>query len=144
MPGIKQQGQIDGGMWPQAEREVSGAFEEPIYIKRWTSAAGGDPADGVAETDTFLMIRTMGNVTELSAQETFLPGSIYVAGDLRAEIRIQVFGGEAGDGDNLTPGRRPDRAVYRNREYKFVGHVDRKKMTDRWYWVGVLRQAGSS
>lgn len=144
MPGIKQQGQIDGGMWLQAEKEVSGAFEEPIYLKRWQSSAGGDAADGVAETDSFVMIRVLANVTELSAQETFLPGSIYVAGDIRAEFRIQVFGGEAGAGDNLTPGRRPDRAVYRNREYKFVGHVDRKKMTDRWYWVGVLRQAGSS
>lgn len=143
MPGIKQQGQIDGGMWPQAEREVSGAFEEPITLKRWVSAAGGDPADGTAQTDSFLLIKVKANITELTAQEIFFPGSIYTAGDVRAEFRVQVFGGEAGAGDNLTPGRRPDRAIYRNREYKFVGHVDRKKMTDRWYWVGVLRQAGS-
>ena len=144
MPGIKQQGQIDGGFFLNAEKEVSGAFEEPIFLKRWISAAGGNPIDGVAESDSFLLIRVMANVEDLSAQETFLPGSIYVAGDVRAAFRIQVFGGEAGSGDFQTAGRRPDRAIYRNREYKFVGHVDRKKMTDRWYWVGVMRQAGSA
>lgn len=144
MPGIKQQGQIDGGMWPQAEKEVSGAFEEPVYLKRWQSVAAGDGADGVAPTNTFLLIRVMANTTDLAATEIYFPGSVYQAGDIRAEFRVQVFGGEAGAGDDLTPGRRPDRAVYRNREYYFVGHIDRKKMTDRWYWVGVLRQAGSA
>lgn len=144
MVSIKQQGQIDGGFFLGAEKEVSGAFEEPIYLQRWSSASGGDPADGVAKTDTFVQFRTMANVTELSAQETFLPNSIYVLGDIRAEFRIQVFGAEAGQGDNQTPGRRPDRVLYRNRQYYFVGHVDRKKMTDRWYWAGVLRQVGSA
>jgi len=143
MPGMKQQGQIDGGFFLQAAKEVAGAFEEPMLVKRWTSASGGNPAHGVAATDTFLLIRCTANVTDMTPQEIYFTGSIYVAGDVRAEFRIQVFGAEAESGDFQTAGRKPDRVIYRNREYKFVGHVDRKKMTDRWYWVGVLRQTGS-
>lgn len=143
MVAIKQQGQIDGGMFPTAEREVAGAFEEPMLVRRWTGASGGDPAQGIAQADAYTDIRCTANVTDLVAQEIYFTGSIYVAGDVRAEFRIPVYGAEAESGDNLTAGRNADRVIYRNREYKFVGHVDRKKMTDRWYWVGVLRQTGS-
>ncbi len=144
MPNIRQQGQIDGGMFPDAMVEVSGAFEEPITIKRWTGTTGGNPAHGQAPTDVYTTIPSRANITELAPQEIYFPGSIYVAGDIRAEIRLQVFGAEAGTGDFQTAGRKSDKVVYRNREYKFVGHIDRKKMTDRWYWVGVLRQTGTA
>lgn len=143
MVSIKQSGQIDGNLFNLAAREVDAAFGEPMTVKRWTGKTGGDQLKGIAATDTYLMIRATATVKSLQAKDVYFSGSIYVPGDVQADFLIPVYGAEAQQGDNLTPGHRPDTVIYRNREYYFVGHVDRKKLNSRWYWVGVLRQKGS-
>lgn len=143
MVSIKQTGQLDGNAFNLAMREVSPVFEEPVLVKRWTGKTGGDRLQGIAATDTYLTIRTKANIRSLDAKSILLADSLYTNGDLQADFTLEVFGAEAEQGDFLNPGRRPDLVVYRNRTYYFVGHVDRKRLNSRWYWVGVLRQKGS-
>ncbi len=143
MPSIRQQGQMDGAIFSGAMKEVAGAFEEPVTVLRWTGVTAGNPGQGVPDTDIFQNIRTTAVIKTLTAKDTFGTAGIYVPGDLQAEFRIPVYGAEAQSGDFLAPGTRPDRVLYRNRAYYFVGHVDRKKLTERVFWVGILRQDGA-
>lgn len=143
MVAIRQQGQMDGDIFGKSMKEVQGAFEEPITIFRWTGTTPGDQIKGIADQDTYIQIRATGVIGQLKAQDIFSSGGIYIPGDLQAELTIPVYGAEAQEGDWLEPGRKPDRVMYRNRAYYFVGHVDRKKLTQRVFWVGVMRQDGS-
>lgn len=140
---MRQQGQHDGSAWATHEREVVPVFEEPVVIKRWTGKTGGNGADGVAATDTFTLIKTTANISDLAATDIATAGGLYILGDLQAEFRIPVYGGEAATGDALAAGHRPDRATYRGRDYYFVGHVHRLNENGRVYWQGILRQTGS-
>lgn len=143
MVSFKQQGQMDGGLFSGAMKEVAGAFEEPVTVLRWDSVTVGNEALGVADTDNYLPIRATVVINELQAKDIMGSAGIYIPGDLRAEFRIPVYGAEAQAGDYLAAGHKPDRVMYRNRYYYFVGHVDRKKLTERVFWVGVLRQDGA-
>ena len=144
MPSMRQNGQQDGRMMRDAMREISPVLEEQLQVLQWVSQSGGNPQHGVANTDTYNTINTRGNVSDLSAQEIFLPGSIYVAGDMRVELRIQVFGAISVKGeDGQAAGRKGDLVVYRGRKYGFIGHINRIQNMGRVYWVGVMRPLGT-
>ena len=144
MPSFRQVGQQDGRMMRDAMREVSGMFEEQLIVNQWTGVTGGNPQHGITATDTYTTVQTRGNVSDLSAQDVFYSNNLYVMGDLRAELRIPVFGAISRTGeDGQAAGRKSDQVVYRGRTYYFVGHVNRIQEAGRVYWVGVLRQVGS-
>lgn len=144
MPSIRQTGQQDGRMARDAMREISPAIEEQLQVLQWVSQSGGNPQHGVANTDVYNTINTRGNVSDLTAQELFYPGSIYVAGDLHVELRIQVFGAISVAGeDGQAAGRKSDLVLYRGRKYGFVGHINRIQAMGRVYWAGVMRPLGT-
>lgn len=127
-----------------AMREISPAVEEQLTVKKWTGKTGGNPAHGVKATDTYDLVQTRGNVSDLTAEEIFYSASVYQAGDLHVELRIQVFGAISVTGeDGQTAGRKSDLVVYRGRDYYFVGHINRIQLMGRVYWVGVMRPMGT-
>jgi len=141
-PAITSQGFEDSDIARLSLIEVSAAFEELVFIKRWTGTTGGDDAAGTAATDVFTLIKSHANITALEAREINFPNSIFAIGDLRAEFRVPVFGEETNTGDAQTAGRRSDRVLYRGREYKFVGHVLKTFQNHIWAYEVVLRQVG--
>jgi hypothetical protein len=131
---------FDKELFTNALKETEGSFDERVTIKRWTGTTNGDDAAGIAATDNFVNIPTHACIKNISPREINYPNSIYAMGDLNAEFTVAVFGAESGQGDNQPAGRRSDRVVYRNREYKIVGHVERKFLFKRTFWKAVLRQ----
>ncbi len=77
---------MDGAMFSGAMKEVTGAFEEPVTVKRWNGTTGGNSALGVAATDTFLNIRTTVVIKTLTAKDIFGTASLYVPGDTQGEL----------------------------------------------------------
>jgi len=150
-PMIPQASFPDGELFDVGMAEVSGDFEEQVTVKRFTGATGGDPADGQAPTKTYTSFQTMALIDSLSAQEQASPTGFFMAGDLRAEFHLQVYGSEGGAydgaagsaGDQQNPGRYSDIIIYRNREYKVVGHVDRIHYAGQYFWTATLRQSKS-
>lgn len=146
-PTVDMTGPEDQDMFKNHMEEVRRNFEEPVTVRRWTSNTGGDPSQGVPPTENFNDIKTTANISSLSAQDVHNSNSIYNIGDLNAEFRIRIYGAESEGGDaefnNVSPveGRRADRVIYRKREYRIVGHVDRIALTGQTqYYKAVLRQ----
>jgi len=138
-PGFDQRGPVDGSFFKDALREQAGMFEEYIIIKRWASSSGGDEAAGVAPGDTFTNIKARANISEMSAREIGM-NDLYRIGDLKCEVRVEMFAGESYSGDEQTAGRKPDTIIYRNREYQIVGHVNRLFLANKNHWACVMRQ----
>ena len=134
---------FDKEFFTNSLKETEGMFDEVVVLKRWTGVMGGDDAAGIASKDVFVNIRTTACIKNLSAKEINYPNSIYAQGDLNAEFTVPVYGEETGQGDNQMIGRRSDRVLYRNREYKIVGHVERKFLARRTFWKAVLRQVAT-
>lgn len=144
MPVIKQTGQKDGAMFRDSMKEFSGAFEEQVLLKQWTGTTGGNPQRGVMATDTWKNVHVRANISDLQASEIFYPAADYVAGDLMIELRVQVFGAIAANGeDGKTAGRKSDQVIYRGRTYYFVGHIHRLQNAGRIYWAGHMRPVGT-
>ncbi len=142
---IPQAGQLDGEIMADVMAEAAGLVEELTTVKRFTGVTGGDPAAGKGATPTYDTYNTTALIVGLSAQEINYPGSIYAAGDLRGQFQIEIFGGEgAAGGDAQAAGRRSDIIVFRGREYRIIGHVDRVHFGGIYYWSAVMRQAKSS
>jgi hypothetical protein len=135
---------FDKEFFTNALKETSGIFDEAVTLKRWTGTTGGDDAAGIAAQDVFVKIPTKACIKNLAAREINYPNTIYAQGDLTAEFTVPVYGEETGQGDGQPAGRRSDRVLYRNREYKFVGHVERKFLARRTFWRGVLRQVAAT
>src|SRR5271157_1335559 len=125
---------FDKEFFTNSLKETGGIFDEMVILKRWTGMTGGDDAAGIAAQNIFANIPTRACIKSLSAKEINYPNSIYAQGDLNAEFTIPVYGEETGQGDGQVAGRRSDRFLYRNREYKIVGHVERKFLAKRTYW----------
>ena len=144
MPQIRQTGQKDGRLWADSMRELSSVFEEQVMVWRWVSASGGTPGAGIAPTDVWTKIPARANISDLSASEIFFNTSDFQAGDLQIELRTQVFGSIAQQGqDGQSKGRKSDQVVYRGRNYYFVGHIHRLQHAGHVYWVGHMRPTGA-
>lgn len=135
-----QAGQIDGGIFAEMEQEVAPMLQEMVTIKRFTSLTPGDPARGMGATVNFTSCSTTALAEPLTAAEINFPNSIYVAGDVRMHLLIEIFGetGMAG-GDGQVANRRSDQIIWRGREYKIIGTPDRVHYGGQYYWVPVLR-----
>ncbi len=141
---VKQLGPNDESQFADMIEEVSPMFEEQIQIKRWVSETGGDPALGQKPTQTYQLIAASANMEDVPAAEVATVNSIYSMGDIRIQTKVEIFGGESENGDFQASGRRADRIVYRNREYKIVGHVQRQPFGSRVvYFSAVIRQVGA-
>ncbi len=140
---IKQLGPNDEEQFAEMIEEVAPMFEEPIQIKRWESETGGDAALGQKPTQTYQLIPTSASIEDVPAAEVVSPNSIYAMGDIRIQTKVEVFGEESETGDFQASGRRADRIVYRNREYRIVGHVQRQAFGSRVvYFSATIRQVG--
>jgi len=138
---IDQTGFEDSDIAKDSFVEVARAFEEAVVVRRYNGIVGGDGAQGIASTETFLNIQTTANITDLQARDINYPNSIYAIGDIQAEFRIEIFGGESTTGaERSYGGRRSDRVIYRGREYKIIGHVFKVFQNYIWYFKAVLRQ----
>ena len=144
MPGaIDQRGPGDGSFMADANQEVASMLEEPVTLHRWQGNSGGDAAAGVAATDTWKDIKVKAVVSELEAREINYPNSIYQAGDLKAEFRMRIYGGESNAGDHQSQGRKADEVTYRNRRYRVIGHPNEIRIhSARSHWECRLRQIG--
>ena len=139
--GFDQRSGIDGSFFKDALRELSGMFEERILIKRWVSKSGGDQAGGTRGTDAFANIRAKANITEMSARDIGM-SDIFRIGDLKCEVRVEIFAGESYSGDGQTKGRKADQIIYRNRTYQIIGQVMRPFLANKTHYRCVLRQIG--
>lgn len=131
----------DGSFFKDALREQSGMFEERILIKRWISTAGGDEAGGTRPSDTFKNIRARATISEMSAREVGV-ADLFRIGDLKCEVRVEIFAGESYSGDQQAEGRKADVIVYRNRNYQIIGHVNRLHLRNKTHYKCILRQIG--
>ena len=130
---------MDSDQFVRSIEECRDIFEEQVIIKRYVSDSGGSDASGVAATPVYLSIKTKANITDVTARDIGNSNGLLATGDLRAEFRIPIFGGETFDGDFQTPGRRPDVVEYRNRDYVIVGHVFRNYIGSTTHYAAVLR-----
>lgn len=142
---IRPIGGVDGEIWDDVMAELAPLVEEQVTIQRFTGISGGDPAAGTAGTKTYTTFLTQAAVESLSAQEYAFSNGFYIAGDLKAQFRIQIYGAEGGatgasSGDLQTAGRLSDLISYRERVYKIVGHPERVHFGGQYYWTAVLRQ----
>ena len=137
---MDQGGPFDSEFMRDGIRDTQSIFGEPVTIKRWQSKSGGNPAQGTAATSVFLSIRARAVISEMQKRDINSPSSLYAIGDLNAEFDIEVRGGESADGDFRASGSNADQVIYRNREYRIVGHVNRINLSGRSHWAAVLRQ----
>jgi len=143
--GVKQSiGKGDGSIWRDHMRETTRFFEEPITLRRFISTSAGDDTLGRPAVPAFTDYPTRATIEDLAAQEIVSSNGIYATGDLKVHVRIPTFGADSGTGDFQSAPRQSDRVRYRNREYRFVGHIDTVDMAGRVYWKGVMRQVTSS
>ncbi len=145
MPNLPMTGFPDGFMFSDMEAEMAGALEEQIFVKRFTGVTGGDQNQGINPTKTYITFKATMLQESLSAAEIASGNGIYQMGDIKAQITVQIFGGESGNagstsGDGQTPGRYSDAILYRGREYKIVGHVQPVHLSGQIYYSTVLRQ----
>ncbi len=141
---MRQNGQLDGRMFRDSERELSTLFEEQVTVKVWTGTTSGNPAAGVIATDTYRIVPTRANISDLSASEVFRAASDYAVGDLQIELRVPVYGSISVTGqDGQTAPRKSDRVLYRGREYYFVGHIHQQKNAGHTAWVAHMRPTGA-
>lgn len=135
----------DGTIMDEFMAETAQAFEEQVKVRRFTSVAGGNAADGVNPTPTYQDINTLALIESLSAAELAASNGFYQLGDIKAQIRLQVYGAEAGPGgstggDLQAAGRLSDLIVYRGRTYKILGTPERIHYGGQYYWNTVLRK----
>lgn len=140
-------GYPDGVFFDEGIAEVGAVFEEQVLIKRFVAALDdGRSFDGVAPVKEYTNIQATALIESMSISEMALATGFYQLGDVKAQFRQQVYGAESGDdcqveGDLQTAGRYSDLIVYRGREYKIVGHVNRIQFGGVYYWDTVLRQS---
>ena len=144
MPQMRQNGQKDGRMWMDAERELSTLFEEQILLQRWTGQTGGNPGNGQAPTQTFQSVHTRAVILDLSAADQFFPNAVFSAGDLLVQVRISIFGAINKTGeDGQTAGRHSDQIVYRGRTFVLVGFPHQQRLGGHVSWVCHARPVGA-
>lgn len=133
---------VDGDFFETSIAEVDKAFGEPVIIKRWTGKSGGSQAQGVAAGNTYTNIKTTAVISELDAREINYPNSIFAAGDLKAEFAIEVKGAESFAGDQATAAKGADLVVYRGRDYRIIGTVNRVYLHNNTHYEAKLRRIG--
>ena len=139
----------DGQFFDEAMAETFGTFEEQVLIRRFSSVSGGNAVDGQGPTKNYTDIQATALIESLSAQELAAATGFYIAGDIKAQFRQQVYGSEGGPnggagGDLQSAGRYSDLIVYRGRTYKIVGHPYRTHYGGQYYWDAVLRQSNAA
>lgn len=142
---IRPIGGVDGEIFDDVMAELAPLVEEQVTIQRYTGQTGGDPAAGVAPTNTYITIYTQAVIESLNPEELAFANGFYITGDLKAQFRLQVFGSEGGangatSGDLQTAGRLSDLVSFRERTYKVIGHPERVHYGGQYYWSVVLRQ----
>ena len=100
---------IDKGL-----NDVTGAFEEPIILKRYASRVTTPSINGLARSIVYQNISTTAVVEELGIETTSMAHGIYMAGDIKLQMRIKP--NEPNEILN-NPG---DRIVWRGVEYFLV------------------------
>lgn len=140
--GIDMTNPVDGSFVDDAIGEVAKAFEEPITIKRWTGKSGGNAARGVAATSSYTMIKTTAVISQLDARDINYPGSIFAQGDLKLECVVEIKGGESYAGDQATSARDADVIIYRGRDYRIIGTVNREHLHSRTHFAATMRRIG--
>ena len=115
MGGIKDNQQIN-----KAIREVVGAFEENVIIKKWLSRNTELPAEGVAPADVYTSVKSTAVVDDIGIAALSMQDSVYAAGDLQFQLRVAMA---APSSNPYHPG---DRIVYEGIEYRLV----QKPMTE--------------
>lgn len=133
---------VDGSFFEDAIGELDYAFGEPVTIKRWTGKTGGSPAQGVAAGNQWISIKAQAVINEVTARDINYPNSIFAQGDLKLECTVEIRGGESYAGDQTTSARDADRVLYRGREYKVIGTVNRVHLHSRTHFETTMRRIG--
>lgn len=140
MMGIDLRDPVDGSFFEDAIEELDYAFGEPIIVKRWTGRSGGDEAAGTAASDAYTNIKAQAVISELTAKDINYPGSIFAQGDLKIECTVEIKGGESYGGDQATSPRGADHIIYRGREYRIIGTVNREHLHSRTHFASTMRR----
>ena len=138
--GIDLRDPVDGSFFEDAIDELDYAFGEPVTIKRWTGRSGGNEARGVADSDAYTSIKAQAVINELQARDINYPNSIFAQGDLKIECTVELKGGETYGGDQAASARGADHVIYRGREYRVIGTVNRVHLHSRTHFGATMRR----
>lgn len=95
--------------------ETSRGMGRRFIIKRFQSISGGNQAQGVAPTKTFVFIETAGSVRFMTGKDLLNQSGIYAIGDLQVRTKLPVFGA------NNKSGQQVDSAIFDGVDYQLVG-----------------------
>ncbi len=133
---------VDGSFFEDAIEELDYAFGEPITVRRWTGKGAGNEARGIAAGDTYTNIKAQAVITEMTARDINYPGSIFAQGDMKLDCTVEIKGAESYSGDQASAPRGADLILYRGREYRIIGTVNRHHLHGRTHFEATMRRQG--
>lgn len=75
-------------------QETDGVMGRRAIIKRFSATSGGNLAQGVAPTKSFILIETACQLKYMTFRDVAVQAGLYAVGDVQLKTRLPIFGAD--------------------------------------------------